>query len=856
MNKKGISLIVLIITIVILLILLSVTTVSVGDSIQNSRKSAFASDLASLQDAVNVYYIQNGELPIVSEGNKYVEYVYKTNNLVDKEDSSNIIELNTTYINEFKQELVSNFDITDGENIVSDTVFYKIDLAKINVEKTKRGTGKNGENDIYIVAYPSQNIYYLKGLSIEGKVYFSLVNLTEYNAIKNNEPEATDTTEIIQEVTGISVKREKKAWTNTLDIIIEAYLESSDSIYVRVPVRNEDIKLATTTGQNIINLKSLTGSLSLTEAEISTFNELENKEKYLTVIKKQGNIEVGSVKVNLTNYETVAPIVPLKADGTTLDFTVSSSDGQNTVSFVAKDSISGIKEVRYVYLTQFDSNGIPQAVYKNEEGEDITEFTAEYMLQNGKKAYVSQNGNVDINLPKDVEAIYIAMYDKAGNSVRVTKNVATDIYAGINLKNITNNLVFGYAVKSNVDVTSATTSISGDGVTFTNEQVLTLEKNDNGVYISEASFENNYKEAYVKLVITNGTTTETRIKKVDISKKAYELLNSVVPGITYTENKTYTDSNGDTAILPAGFKVSSKTDEQTIEDGLVILDIRDNEFVWIPCTIDGADNTIKYAKWNGSKNTDYTVTKEQVEDDTLPTGITSETEQITKYGGFYVARYEAGLPDTQTTEELMLTKTFTADDNNRTDIGKAQSKPDKIVWNNISYTNAKILAETVISNEYVKSGLITGIQWDTMLTFLSKEVDVDVDCTSWGNCYDKYGYIINGYYRTGHADGVYLNGEYTKSEEGYLLLTTGKFGSVVAEGSPKNIYDVAGNVWEWSTEIVKTKGGENTAVGNYVIRGGSYHFYGNNSVASYRHGHHYDTYINPYLGFRFVLYVK
>ena len=49
-----------------------------------------------------------------------------------------------------------------------------------------------------------------------------------------------------------------------------------------------------------------------------------------------------------------------------------------------------------------------------------------------------------------------------------------------------------------------------------------------------------------------------------------------------TANATYTDKNKDTAVIPKGFAISNKSDEQTIENGLVIKDENDNEFVWIP----------------------------------------------------------------------------------------------------------------------------------------------------------------------------------------------------------------------------------------------------------------------------------
>ena len=98
MEKKGISFV----------ILLGITTAMVGNSIQNSRRSAFASDLASLQDAVNVYYIQNAEFPIVSEGNKYIEYVYDNGNIKQKNGGTNFVTINNKA--KFEEEMKTNVD--------------------------------------------------------------------------------------------------------------------------------------------------------------------------------------------------------------------------------------------------------------------------------------------------------------------------------------------------------------------------------------------------------------------------------------------------------------------------------------------------------------------------------------------------------------------------------------------------------------------------------------------------------------------------------------------------------------------------------------------------------------------------
>ena len=52
-------------------------------------------------------------------------------------------------------------------------------------------------------------------------------------------------------------------------------------------------------------------------------------------------------------------------------------------------------------------------------------------------------------------------------------------------------------------------------------------------------------------------------------------------GITYN----YTDAQGRHAMVPEGFKVSTKSSEQYVDDGLVIQDEDGNEFVWVPCYV-------------------------------------------------------------------------------------------------------------------------------------------------------------------------------------------------------------------------------------------------------------------------------
>lgn len=846
MKKRGISFIVLIITISILFILLGLTTLTVGNSVQSARKVAFASDLVSLEEAISVYYWQTGEYPILLENGIDISYRYdQETSLVSTTDPSDYIELNgsrTGYLENFKAEIAANLDDS------VETVFYPIDLEKLDVKRTERGMRKNGKEDCYMMAYPSQNVYYLKGLTVGKQAYFSLVYLSDQDSVTKLQTESEDRTSVIQTVAGMTVKRAKKVWTNELGITIDAYLENDETIYVKVAGKEEEIKLVTTVGRNLIILKSLEGSLALTEEEIQKFHSLEKKDRYITIIKKKNQVEVGTIKLGLSNFEVEKPTFPSNEDSLR-KFRITSEEQENVLTFIPIDQISGIREVRYEYTTKYTSTGTIETIYKNEKEEDLVEFDVEYMLANAKKATILEDGKVEIRVPKDIEAIYIALFDQAGNEARMLKNVRTPIYAGVSLGRITTNVTLNYVIRSNVDleIVSVVTAISQDGKTFEEEKPLPLEKKENQIYPITMTITNpDVDQIWIKIVVKDAMNqTETRIEKLDVAAKAYEMLNVAVPGIIYEKNRYYMDSNQERAIIPAGFKVSSKESEQNIQEGLVIVDKQGNEYVWIPCTIDDTQNGIVYQKW-GDESTGVGV--DLLQGDQLPSGITDETEQIQKYGGFYVARYEASLPDAQTTEEWMKIKVFDADQNNRIDIGKAQSKANRIVWNQIDYEHAKVVAESVISNEFVQSTLVTGTMWDTMCQFIQTAgYSVVNDSSSWGNYYTKDGYQINGYYRTQIADGLYEQGSYTKSVAGYLLLPTGKFGSSVPNSTPKNIYDVAGNMAEWNLEKYQENKG--------VVRGGSFADQ-TNLNAMYREGNTLASNTASNIGFRFALFVK
>ena len=131
-------------------------------------------------------------------------------------------------------------------------------------------------------------------------------------------------------------------------------------------------------------------------------------------------------------------------------------------------------------------------------------------------------------------------------------------------------------------------------------------------------------------------------------------------------------------------------------------------------------------------------------------------------------------------------------------------------------------------NSFVKSGLITGTQWDMIMKFLSNESNYsDMKSTSWGN-YDNTSLTnLRGYYTniisTGATDGFksvidssqpLVNTR--KSGYAYVLLTTGSTEQVLKKG----LYDIAGNLWECTQETsYKVNIGYNTTYNTYNFRG-------------------------------------
>ena len=273
---------------------------------------------------------------------------------------------------------------------------------------------------------------------------------------------------------------------------------------------------------------------------------------------------------------------------------------------------------------------------------------------------------------------------------------------------------------------------------------------------------------------------------------------------------TIAEATEDGVPIPKGFTYVTGTKET----GTVIEDSIGNQFVWIPAT---EANYVKDLTFPGDTPTGDTPTGDNK---LLPKDITDEVADVKKYGGFYIGRYEAGIPTGKTAPS---NKTV-----------KPVSKQGAKVWTDIDYDNAKASAESMISNDYVQTGLLTGKAWDRTCHWIDDYItNLNADSSLTKSQY--YGNYDNSTFK-------YINSSNKEVEK--ILRKKIPAGSTEYTKT-KNIYDLAGNVWEWTAEADRT---------DRIGRGGTYIVGGREPVSS--RGFDFPSHSYDYLGFRSRLYIK
>ena len=308
--------------------------------------------------------------------------------------------------------------------------------------------------------------------------------------------------------------------------------------------------------------------------------------------------------------------------------------------------------------------------------------------------------------------------------------------------------------------------------------------------------------------------------------------------------------------------------EGTVDTGVVIKDKNNNEWVWVPVddarlasmyqTAEGTAlagttgvTTNKYSKGNiiggvdrGTPNstsyrepdlvTNYDndtyatqagfTAKEATETEEAKTALkvmaeslvqdySEMIESIAKYKGFYIGRYE------------LSTKT-----ENGVKVGIEQK--DKASQTNTNWYELYKYSKNIAGSENMQTRMIWGCQWDVTCKWL-KEHNYDInDSSAWGN-YSNYNTANN----------------YAEGNEKYEAGAGEKQKTGSSENwKANNIYDLAGNCWEWTQEANSTDYRAN--------RGGYYDNNGSGNPASDRN-FYYPGYSN-YSDFasRASLYIK
>ena len=313
-------------------------------------------------------------------------------------------------------------------------------------------------------------------------------------------------------------------------------------------------------------------------------------------------------------------------------------------------------------------------------------------------------------------------------------------------------------------------------------------------------------------VTKNGTYTFTVTGTVNgksYTKNVSVEVNQFKDVYEYMQTNTkVTYSDGDVWI-PEGFKIA-KDSASTVQGGVVIEDKDLNQFVWVPVATLADYKRTWYTEYDS-----FSSYSEALPED--------EKTSVERYKGFYIGRYEAG------DKESTVAKTLrSSNDVTKTVTIKANQAP----YNNVTRTQAISLAEGFATKQgyKAKTKLVSSYAWDTTIAFLQK-VNSDYGSSSEeGNYNDKtFSYTdITG-------------ASQTKASNSQVLVPTGQTTPVC------NIYDMGGNVWEWTTESCSDTSSP------YARRGGYYDSFFATYPAGFRDG--YSDRANDIIGFRLTLFM-
>ncbi len=324
--------------------------------------------------------------------------------------------------------------------------------------------------------------------------------------------------------------------------------------------------------------------------------------------------------------------------------------------------------------------------------------------------------------------------------------------------------------------------------------------------------------------------------------------------------------------VPKGYTASTIDGEKKVSTGFVIKEGTNgnarsgiNEFVWVPVSnindiYDKENNAGQLWNFSGTTSTKVTYPNQKNSSYREPDVITgaNEGEESTsgsKYDAVTDNLKQAGMPDTTTAQNFkeQLQKEFENmiesvkiyggfyigryETGNLSQTKAVVQKYNTDIGNQTWYTQYK-LSKTIRANSNVTTSMIWGCQWDATLRWMQTSSDEKVknfptNSASYGNYNDN-------------------TLEYKESENGETK-TQVTASSIIPTGSSEttninNIYDMAGNVYDWSISTYNAR--------YRVISGGAYNVKGIASPSYHNKDFGTPTTSTYVSGFRSTLYIN
>ncbi len=291
------------------------------------------------------------------------------------------------------------------------------------------------------------------------------------------------------------------------------------------------------------------------------------------------------------------------------------------------------------------------------------------------------------------------------------------------------------------------------------------------------------------IMIVNGDVTS------DVQTFVVENTESMLANITgyETENTEVEDSLGNKVVIPAGFKVVNP--EANVEDGIVIEDVSHeatagSQFVWIPVgTIQtsSGEKTITLSRYTfdfDGTPTDqgtniiesyYQELSTSTYGNTVAKDIEGFIESAEENGGYYLGRYEA--------------RTATSRTSSGDDLTQITEKPDEYVYNYVTQPQAASLSQGMYSDSNFESDLVNSYAWDTAIVFIQ-------ECSG--------------------------DSDYSRQSSLNISRASKGTNNLDIQDVVCNIYDMASNCYEWTTETYSSSSSPCARRGGYYNYSSTY----------------------------------